>query len=51
MMLRSYIVVVWDKRQQKAIELRVREANAKEAASAARHAGWHDGILAVKRMP
>ncbi len=49
-MLRSYIVIVWDKRQQKSVELRMREANGKDAATAARRAGWHDGVIAVKRV-
>jgi hypothetical protein len=49
-MLRTYVVVAWDKREQKAVELRMREANAKDAATAARKAGWRDGILAVKRI-
>lgn len=49
-MLRTYLVIVWDKRTQESHELRLREANAKDAAKAARRAGWHDGILAVKRV-
>jgi len=49
---RDYIVTawVWEWGRPDTIELRVRAQNAKDAASEVRRAGYHKGILSVRRV-
>ena len=48
---KDYIVTAWITQwgSPETVELRVRAHNAKDAASEVRRAGYHDGILSVRR--